>query len=454
MTQSTLPTTRNVPELATRLQLALEQEDFTTVEAILRDLHPADQADLLLQLPDEERRQCLDLLAPEGIGALLNESYGHLRKELLAHLPASLLSEAIQELDSDEAADLLQDLEEPAADEVLAHLPTEERTEVEELLTYPEDTAGGRMQREVFVVPAKMRASRVLDKLRKAPTDLEELRDIYLVDNRGVLVGSISIFRLLRLELHRPVIEEADTAPLRITPEEDQETVAQIFHKYRIYSLPVVDETGHILGQINADAILDIMEQEATEDLYRLGQINEESDLTEPVLRSVRRRSFWLAVNACSALLVAFIISLFEKSIAQLTLLAVLMPLVASMGGIAGVQTLTVMVRGMALGHVQSGNTFLVVLRQVAVGLVMGLIFSMLGVLITWSWLNQPWLGITLGLALICNLLASGIFGALIPLILRKLNIDPALASGVLLNTLTDALGFFSFLALGSWILI
>ncbi|HKJ88208.1 MAG TPA: CBS domain-containing protein, partial [Gammaproteobacteria bacterium] len=319
-----------------RIREALDQGDLTTVEAVLKDRHPADQVKVLSQLGDEERDRCLDLYEAPEIGPLFSESYGRLREYLLEYFPADVLAEVVQELDSDEAADLLQGLEGPTVDQVLAGLSFEDRAEVEPLLSYPEDTAGGRMQREVFVVPAKTRTRKVLAELRKASQDLESLQDIYLVDNRGVLTGVISIFQLLRLELHTPVVEGANMDPLYVSPEEDQETVATLFRKHRLHSLPVVDDTGHILGQITADDILGVIEEEATEDLYRLANIDEASDLTEPVFRSARRRVFWLGVNALSALLAASIISLFEPSIAQLTALAVLMPIVASMGGIAG----------------------------------------------------------------------------------------------------------------------
>jgi len=450
----TPPPPRSSSDPADRIREALDQGDLTTVAAILRDLHPADQVKLLNQLPDDERDRCLDLYSPAEIGPLFSESHGRLREHLLDYYPADTLSDVVQELDSDEAADLLQGLEGPTADRVLARLSLEDRAEVEPLLSYPEDTAGGRMQREVFAVPAKTRTRKVLAELRRAGQDLEEIQDIYLVDNRGVLTGVISIFQLLRLELHTPVVEGANMDPLYVTPDEDQEVVAGLFRKHRLHSLPVVDDTGRILGQITADDILGVMEEEATEDLYRLANINESSDLTEPVLRSARRRVFWLVVNAFSALLAATIISLFEPSIAQLTALAVLMPIVASMGGIAGVQTLTVMVRGIALGHVQADNTWRIVARQAGVGLVMGLLFALLGAGLAWAWFDQPLLGVAMALALLINLFASGLFGSIIPLILRQLKIDPALASGVLLNTLTDGIGFFSFLAIGTWILL
>lgn len=454
MSQPPASVSRTALDPADRIRQALEEADLATAIAILKDFHPADQADLLTQLPEEERHACLQLFDASELGDLFSESQGRLREELLEAFPAQTLSEVVSDLDSDEAADLLQEVDPGTADAVLGHLSLEERAEVEPLLSFPEDTAGGRMQREVLTVPAKTRARKVLDRLREAPTDLENLPDIYLVDNRGVLAGVLPLFRLLRLEPGTPVVEAADMAPLSVTPEEDQEVVANLFQRYRLNSLPVVDETGRVLGQITSDDVMGVLTEEATEDLYRLASIDEDSDLTEPVLRSARRRVFWLGVNAFSALIAASIISLFEGSIAEITALAILMPIVASMGGIAGVQTLTVMVRGMALGHVQPDNSSRIVARQVGVGLVMGLLFALLGSVLAWAWFDRPLLGAAMAAALLINLLASGLFGAVIPLLLRRLSIDPALASGVLLNTLTDGIGFFSFLALGTWLLL
>ncbi|MFB6259284.1 MAG: magnesium transporter, partial [Thiohalorhabdaceae bacterium] len=253
------PFTRSSSDPSDRIREALDQGDLTAVAAILRDQHPADQVKVLNQLAENERDQCLELFEPQEIGLLFSESHGRLREYLLDYFTADTLSEVVQALDSDEAADLLQELEGPRADRILARLPSEERAGIEPLLSYPEDTAGGRMQREVFTVPAKTRTRKVLAELRRAGQDLEEIQDIYLVDNRGVLTGVISIFQLLRLELHTPVVEGANMDPLYVTPEMDQEGVARLFRKHRLHSLPVVDDTGRILGQITSDDILGVM---------------------------------------------------------------------------------------------------------------------------------------------------------------------------------------------------
>ncbi|KPV39378.1 hypothetical protein AN478_11680 [Thiohalorhabdus denitrificans] len=448
-----LPAPSSSTDPVDRIREALDEGDLTTVEAILKDLHPADQVKVLSQLGDEERDRCLDLYEAPEIGPLISESFGRLREHLLDHFPPDVLAEVVQELDSDEAADLLQDLEDHAADRVLAGLSFEDRAEVEPLLSYPEDTAGGRMQREVFVVPAKARTRKVLAELRKVGRDLEELQDIYLVDNRGVLAGVISIFQLLRLELHTPVVEGANMDPLFVTPEEDQELVASLFRKHRLHSLPVVDDTGRILGQITADDILGVMEEEATEDLYRLANINEASDLTEPIIRAFRRRASWLTTNAVAGILSATIVSFFSGSISALPALAALMPIVANLGGMGGVQTATIIVRAMALGHMEGASPVRVTTRQATVGLLIGLFFCLIGAAVAYSTLGSPGLALVFGVSLALILLLSGILGSVIPITLKRLGFDPALVSGGLLTTLTDSIGFLLFLGLASWLL-
>ena len=448
------PSTRTSSDPADRIREALDQGDLTAVAAILRDQHPADQVKVLNQLAENERDQCLELLEPQEIGLLFSESHGRLREYLLDYFTADTLSEVVQALDSDEAADLLQELEGPRADRILARLPSEERAGIEPLLSYPEDTAGGRMQREVFTVPAKTRTRKVLAELRRAGQDLEEIQDIYLVDNRGVLTGVISIFQLLRLELHTPVVEGANMDPLYVTPEMDQEGVARLFRKHRLHSLPVVDDTGRILGQITSDDILGVMEEEATEDLYRLANVGEASDLTEPVLHSVRRRATWLSANAVAGILSATVVSLFENSIAQVTALAVLMPIVANIGGMGGVQTATIMVRAISLGHTELETASRIIMRQSLIGLLVGLVFCLAGGLIATALLGKPYLGLVFGASLAAVLFFSGALGSLIPIGLKRVGIDPALVSGSLLTTITDSLAFLVFLGLGTIVLL
>ncbi len=437
-----------------RIRRALEEDDLTTAQAILRDPHPADQVKILNQLGDDELDRCLDLYAPAEIGQLFSESHGRLREHLLAYYSPETLSEVVETLDSDEAADLLQELEDPEAERVLARLPFEDRAGIEPLLSYPEDTAGGRMQREVFVVPAKTRTRKVLAELRRAGRDLEEIRDIYLVDNRGVLTGVISIFQLLRLELDTPVVEGANMEPLYAIPDTDQEEVARLFRKHRLHSLPVVDDTGRILGQITSDDILGVMEQEATEDLYRLANVNEASDLSEPVLHSVRRRATWLSANALAGIVSATVVSLFEGSIAQITALAVLMPIVANVGGMGGVQTATIMVRAISLGHTELVSTLRIVLRQALIGLLVGIIFCLGGGLLAILILGRADLGVVFGASLAGVLFFSGALGSLIPIVLTRLGVDPALVSGSLLTTITDSLAFLVFLGLATAFLL
>ena len=442
------------PDTVERLRQSLTSGNEEAVRAILTDRHPADQVKVLLRLEEEERAQSFDLITLQEAARLFSESYGRVRSHFLDHFSPEALAEIVPILDSDEATDLIQELDSHQADRVLKQLTPEEHAKLETLLNFSEDTAGGRMQREVFVVPAKTRVRRVLAELRQAGDDLEEIHDIYLVDNRGVLNGVISIFQLLRLELTTPVIEGANMSPLYATPEEDQEYVAGLFRKYRLKTLPVVDLTGRILGQITADDILDVMEEEATEDLYRLANVNEDSDLTEPLSSAVRRRATWLSANALAGVISATVVSLFESSISQLTALAVLMPIVANIGGMGGVQTATIMVRAISLGQTELESTSRIILRQSLVGFLVGIIFCVAGGFLAALFLGHPKLGIIFGGSLAAILFLSGALGSLIPIGLKRLGIDPALVSGSLLTTITDSLAFLIFLGLASIFLL
>jgi magnesium transporter len=255
------------------------------------------------------------------------------------------------------------------------------------------------------------------------------------------------------LEPETPVIEAADTTPLSVTPEEDQETVANLFQRYRLNSLPVTDERGRVLGQITADDVMGVLSEEATEDLYRLASMDESSDLTEPLFHSFRRRASWLTTNALAGILTATIVSLFDSSISRLPALAALMPIVANLGGMGGVQTATIIVRAMALGHMEGASYLWVTGRQALIGLLIGLFFCLTGAVIAYLFLDNLQLGLVFGASLALILLLGGILGSAIPIGLRRLGIDPALVSGGLLTTLTDAISFLLFLGLASWLL-
>ncbi|RMD74775.1 MAG: magnesium transporter, partial [Bacteroidetes bacterium] len=362
----------------------------------------------------------------------------------------------VEHMDSDDAADLLQQVEQGVADEVMARLEPEERREIQPLMAHDEESAGGLMQVELFKVRADWKVEKVLNVLRRWGKNIENLNYIYVVDDDDRLVGVLPLHELLFVERDLPVAEVAHADFPRVQAGMDQEEVAHVFEKYDVLALPVVDENGVLVGRITADDILDVVREEATEDMYRLAALSDEDDLAEPVLTTAWRRGIWLAVNLGTAILASFVIAQFEQTIQQIVALAVLMPIVASMGGIAGTQTLTVIVRNIALGRVTFANARWALIKEVAVAAVSGLAFAVLMGVIASLWFPEigARLGFVIAAAMLVNLLAAGLAGALIPLTLQRLNIDPALASGTILTTVTDVVGFMSFLGLATAFLL
>ncbi|MEW5790820.1 MAG: magnesium transporter [Pseudomonadota bacterium] len=437
-----------------RVQTALDNHEQDTLRALIEDHHPRDILLLLNLLSPAERRAVYPLLDEDTLAELLPLADEAVARELLHTLPDQRLGAALALMDSDDAADVLQWLdEEERRQELLAFLPHADQAQVRGLLRYPENSAGGIMQSELFSVPAKWRVRRVLEKLRRAAQDLEDIHDIYLVDNRGVLNGVISLFQLLRMDPEQPVIEEAETAPISVTPDVDQETVAQLFKQHNLASMPVVDESGHILGRITADDIFYVLEEEATEDLYRLANLSEGSDLNEVISRTVAKRSSWLMLNLALSTITSLVVGLFEDSISRMAALAVLMPIIANVGGVGGIQTFTVVVRGIALGQIDLNLGLRTIARQATIGLFNGIIIGTALAALTWWRFDDPRLGLLIAIAMLISLVIAGLVGAVIPLAMRRLDLDPPLASG-LVTTATDITAFFTFLALATAFLL
>jgi len=399
---------------------------------------------LLRHIPDDLRGDAL-LELPEA-----------LQEGLLSSLHAHEIEVVVEHLDSDDATDILQAVDEDMANEVIERLEPEDRREIEPLLEHDEESAGGLMQAELFKVRDDWPVSKVLKVLRRWGGEIENLNHVYVVDDNDHLRGVLSLQRLLFCKPGKSIMEVSDASFPRAHAGQDQEEVARIFNEYDILALPVVDDDGTLVGRITADDILDVVEEEATEDMYRLAALSENDDLAEPTVVTAWRRGIWLAVNLGTAILASMVIAQFEEAIGRLVALAVLMPIVASMGGIAGTQTLTIMVRGIALGRVTFANARKVLVKEVFVGLITGLCFAVIIGIIASYWFPEigAKLGMVIGLAMVINLLAAGFSGALIPLTMRRMHIDPALASGTILTTVTDVVGFFSFLGLATVFLL
>jgi len=440
-----------LPSSAEALHLA--KWDATRLGELLTAMHDAELAELLLSCRnDDERLAIISHIPDELLGDVLLELPEGMQENLLAVLNPDEIEDVVEHLDSDDAADILQAVEKHVADEVMERLEPDERREVESLLAHDEESAGGLMQAELFKVRHDWPVDKVIQVLRRFGREIENLHYVYVVDDDDLLVGVLSLHALLFAEVEAIVSEVANAEFPRVHADQDQEDVARIFDKYDMLALPVVDDAGVLIGRITADDVIDVIQEEATEDMYRLAALSDQDDLAEPVAKTARRRGIWLAVNLLTAIAASFVISQFEATIAQIVALAVLMPIVASMGGIAGTQTLTVIVRSIALGRVTFTNSRRALVKEVLVGMVSGVIFAITMGVVASFWF--PELGIKLGLiiaaAMMINLFVAGLAGAMIPLTLQRLKIDPALASGTILTTVTDVVGFFSFLGLAT----
>ncbi len=423
----------------------------------LAAMHDSELGKMLLGCKDDEERLRLLERIPEDMrGDVLLELPEGMQEDLLARLKPSEIEEVVEHLDSDDATDILQAVDRDVADEVIERLEPQERREIEPLLAHDEESAGGLMQAELFKVRQNWTVAKVMEVLRRFGHEIENLNYVYVVDEEDRLTGVIPLHKLLFCDPGQQVSEVADPDFPRAHEGQDQEEVARIFEKYDVLALPVVNDEGVLVGRITADDILDVVQEEATEDMYRLAALSDQDDLSEPVGITAWRRGVWLAVNLGTAILASIVIAQFQGTISRVVALAVLMPIVASMGGIAGTQTLTVIVRGIALGRVTFRTARRALLREILVSLVTGAAFAVVAGLIASIWF--PHLGLKLGLimgaAMLTNLVVAGLAGALIPLTLQRLHIDPALASGTILTTITDVVGFFAFLGLATAFLL
>jgi len=437
--------------------LRMVEQDTLRLQELLADMHECELADLLLSCRNDEERLVITQYIPdELLGDALLELPEVMQEGLLALLKPDEIEGAVEHLDSDDATDLLQNVDKNVADEIIERLEPAERREIKPLMAHDEESAGGLMQVELFKVRHDWNVEKVIQVLRRFGKEIENLHYVYVVDDDDLLVGVLSLHALLFAAADTIVTDVANADFPRVTAGQDQEEVARIFDKYDMLALPVVDDTGVLVGRITADDVIDVIQEEATEDMYRLAALSDQDDLSEPVAKTTRRRGIWLAVNLLTAIVASLVISRFEATLSQIVALAILMPIVASMGGIAGTQTLTVIVRSIALGRVTFDNARRALMKEVSVGLVSGLVFAVVMGIIASFWFPELGgkLGLIIAAAMMVNLFVAGLAGAMIPLTLQRLNIDPALASGTILTTVTDVVGFFSFLGLATIFLV
>ncbi|MBL8689213.1 MAG: magnesium transporter [Rhodospirillaceae bacterium] len=423
------------------------------IRGLIRPLHPADVADLLSRLDTEQRRVVIEAIKARFDPEILPYLDESVREDVFDVMGARDVAAALAELDSDDVVDFVTDLDEDERKLLLEAVPPAERVVLEQGLTFPDSSAGRLMQREVVAVPTHWTVGQTIDFMRTDQELPESFQEIYVVSAGNRLDGVVPLARLLRSK--RPVrVADIMSAEMRpVPPTTDQEEVAQMFRRYGLVSTPVVDESGQLLGRITVDDVVDVIDEEAEEDLLKLGGVSE-SDISSSLLETARSRFVWLLVNLVTAFIAASVIAMFADTIAQVVALAVLAPIVASMGGNAGTQSLTVAVRALAMREIGRTNALRVIVKEVALGIINGAIFGLAVGLVAWAWFGKPMIGVVIGLALILNLMAAGLAGMTIPLILERLGVDPAVASGVFLTTVTDVVGFFTFLGLATWLIL
>ena len=433
-----------------RVADAVHRRDGASLRALVGTLHEADTGDLIEALDAQFRPQLIELMGRDFDFSALTEVDDTVREEILEELPTETVAEGVRELESDDAVYILEDLPRAEQEEILEQLPPTERVALEQSLFYPENSAGRRMQTEFVAVPPDWNVGQTIDHLRETDELPERFYEVYIVDAEGRLLGAVGLDRIMRSKRPVRIADLMDADRRRVEAMEDQEDVARLFERYNLVAAPVIDQAGRLVGVLTFDDIVDVLEEEAEEDIKALGGISRDEELSDSVWTIVRARFPWLFANLLTALLSAWVIAQFSGAIEKMVALAVLMPIVASMGGNAGTQTMTVAVRAIATRDLGDANSWRVVRREALVGALNGIGFAIIMGAVAVAWFQVTELGLVIGLAMICVLSAAALGGIAIPLTLIRFGVDPAIASGPFVTTVTDVVGFFSFLGIAT----
>jgi magnesium transporter len=437
-------------EFVEQVTKAIHAVDRPLLCDVVAELHEADLGDLIGALEPEDRVSLVEITGTDFDFSALNEVDDAVREEILEELEPETVAEGVRELESDDAVELLESLDEKDQEEILEKLPPSEREEIERSLLYPENSAGRRMQSEFIAVPPDWTVGQAIDYMRDTPDLPDRFYEIYAVDADRHWQGAIPLDVLLRSRRPVPLADLVDEDRRRVSVLDDQEEVARMFGKYNLVAAPVVDTTNRLVGVITIDDVVDVIEEEADEDLKALGGVTSDEELSDTVWTIARGRFNWLLVNLATAFLASSVLGLFEGQLEKMVALAVLAPIVASQGGNAATQTMTVAVRALATRELGSNNAFRITMRELLVGLVNGVGFAVITGIVAVIWFKIPGLGFVIGLAMVCNLIAGALGGILIPIVLEKMRADPAVASGTFVTTVTDVVGFFSFLGIAT----
>ena len=432
------------------LSKKIKDNDTAFLNRTLKELHPSDSADLIENLIPENRIKLIEIegfnLDPE-IFIELNES---IQTEIFILLSTESIVNILRRLESDNALKILENLDEKKKNTVLDKLPPKDRFILQEGLSYPEDSAARIMQREFTAIPSNWSVGQTIDYLRENKDLPEEFLEIFIVDSDFKPIGTVPSSKVLRASRDSKMNLIMSEMPVLIPVNMDKEEVGRIFENYNLISAGVVDKTNKLVGMITGDDVVTVVKEEAEEDVLRLAGVGDE-EITDSVLKKTKRRFNWLLLNLFTALLATWVISKFGATIEQMVALAFLMPIVASMGGNAGMQTLAVTIRAIATKELSSGNLTQIVTKEFIIGVLNGIIFAAITALIVQLWFKEINLSILIAVAMVLNMMVAGLFGILVPVSLKKFNIDPAIASSVFVTTITDVIGFLSFLGIGSY---
>ena len=429
---------------------ALETGDIANVQPILADLHPADIANVLEGLPPEQRAAVWAQVAVAQRGEVLLELPETVRVDLVKLMDDQSLVAAAHTLDIDDIADLIPDLPDEVIAEILFALDKQDRQRLDAVLSYPEDTAGGLMNVDAVTVRENINVEVVLRYLRRRGELPEHTNQLFVVDRSDRIIGALPIAKLLTTETRARVSQIMEREVVKFASLTTDKEVAAAFERYNLISAPVVDENNRLLGRITVDDVVDVIREEAERAVMAPAGLSEDEDILAPVVRTTRKRAIWLGINLVTAFIASAVVGLFEQTIAKVAVLAVMMPIVAGMGGNAGTQTLTAVVRGLALGIVTEANARVVLIKELMVGMLNGLLWAFTVGIVTILWHDNYLVALALALAMMINLAFAALTGVLIPIIVRRMGVDPAVASGVILTTVTDVVGFFAFLGLAT----
>ncbi|HEY8335693.1 MAG TPA: magnesium transporter [Tardiphaga sp.] len=437
-------------EFVAAVSRAVEAADSAFLREIVGELHEADLGDLIEALEPDERVRLVELTGADFDFSALNEVDDSVREEILEELEPETVAEGMRELESDDAVELLEGMDEEDQDEILEKLPQSERIAIERSLDYPENSAGRRMQTEFIAVPPDWNVGQAIDYMRDTEDLPDRFYEIYAVDQWQRWQGAVSLDALLRSRRPVPLADLIDEDRRRVSVNDDQEEVARLFGKYNLVAAPVVDIDNRLVGVITIDDVVDVIEEEADEDLKALGGVTSDEELSDSFWTIAKGRFNWLIINLATAFLASSVLGLFEGQLEQMVALAVLAPIVASQGGNAATQTMTVAVRALATRELNPNNASRLVIREGLVGLINGIAFAVITGIAAVAWFKIPALGVVIGLAMLVNLVAGALGGILIPMVLEKVKADPAVASGTFVTTVTDVVGFFAFLGIAT----